>query len=374
MQDMGYREAVQVGLCVMAVSLSALGCGDDSAEETTPTPTGNAEGALLYAEPHDDGNTFACGTCHALSEPAADGFTRPGHPIGDAANRPSYKNGQLPTFLDAVNNCRRDWLGATDFAADDDRWLALSSFLQEQAGDEPAEALVYDIVDPPADVNGGDHIAGEARFNESCAVCHGQGAVGTERAPSIAGTMLPGDFIGMKVRRSGNPESEVYPDLIVGRMPFWAADRQSDDQLRDLIAFLAMSEPVDIPMTTGEEVDLSQSGAQDGCGMSHANIGQTLTFQTNAHRVAGTATIVDDCTIIFEDFSFDGGGIDVHVLGGNNNNYDAGIDLSINMVGTAFDQGSALLRLPSGVTMDDFDGLSVWCVPVGFSFGDGQFE
>jgi mono/diheme cytochrome c family protein len=345
-----------------------LGCGND------PEPPVAEDGELLYMAPHEDGNTFACGTCHALSEPAEDAFTRPGHAIGDAANRPSYKNGQLTTFLDAVNNCRRDWLNTTEFGADDPRWLALEGYLKEQAGDAPADALVYEIVDPPSDVNGGDHIAGETRFNTSCAVCHGQGAVGTERAPAIAGTMLPGDFIAEKVRRSGNPESEVYPGLVIGRMPFWAADRQSDDQLRDLIAFLAMSEPAMIPTATGDEVDLSLDGAQTGCGMTHAKVGQSLTFQTNAHAVAGTATISDDCTILFENFSFDGGGINVHVIAGTGGNYEAGADVSINMVGTAFDGGSALVRLPAGVTLDDFDGLSIWCVPVGFSFGDGLLQ
>lgn len=351
------------------LGLAACG-GDGDVVETSPPPDGEA----LYLAPHDDGNTFACNTCHALSEPADDGFTRPGHPIGDAANRPHYKNGQLSTLLEAVNTCRQEWLTAPAFAADEPRWLALQAFLQERAGEAAAEPLVFEIIDPPADVNGGDHIAGEARFNESCAICHGQGATGTERAPSIAGTMLPVDFVATKVRRSGNVDSAIYPDLVPGRMPFWAPDRQSDDQLRDLIAFLAMSEPVDIPMSTGEEVDLSQPTAQSGCGASHARVGQSLTFATNAHAVAGTATIVDDCTIRFDDFSFDGGGIDVHVLGGTGGTFADGVDLSINMVGTALDGGSAVLGLPAGVTLDDFDGLSVWCVPVGFSFGDGQFE
>ena len=40
-------------------------------------------------------------TCHALEEPADD-FRRPGHPIGNAANRPSYKNGQLTDIIDAI--------------------------------------------------------------------------------------------------------------------------------------------------------------------------------------------------------------------------------------------------------------------------------
>jgi hypothetical protein len=74
------------------------------------------DGRTVYAEPQADGNTFACATCHALHEPAPDGFIRPGHPIGDAARRPSYKNGRVATLLDAVNTCLVEWMGTSPWA------------------------------------------------------------------------------------------------------------------------------------------------------------------------------------------------------------------------------------------------------------------
>ena len=351
----------------LVLSLGVLaGCGE--AEEGVTTSDGQA----LYAAPHDDGNTFACATCHALSEPADDGITRPGHPIGDAAGRASFKNGQLNQLIDAVNACRQDWMGAPAFAEDDPRWLALRDFL---GGGEAASAedLSYEIVDPPADVSGGDATRGAATFDRTCSVCHGAGATGTVRAPSLLGTPESPEFIALKIRRSGNPQSDIYPDLTPGRMPFWAPDRLSDDELRDIVAFLVESE-AEGPMITGEEVDLSQPGAQTDCGSTHPLVGRSLTFVEKSHDVGGTATVVDDCTLRFDDFSFDGGGIDVRIYGGQNGNYDNGPNMSINMVGSAFDGGSAILRLPEGTTLDDFDGLSVWCVPVGFSFGDGRFE
>jgi mono/diheme cytochrome c family protein len=362
------RWALATGILLLAAT---AGCDSETGEtDPTTTPT---DGQALYDTPHDDGNTFACATCHALSEPAADGLTRPGHPIGDAARRPSFKNGQLDSLLDAVNSCRQEWMGAPAYASDDMRWLALETFLSDQAGDAEAPALSFTIADPPATLPAGDAVAGETTFNRTCTVCHGQSGVGTERAPAIAGTPVDGDFIALKVRRSGNPDSAVYPDLVPGRMPFWAPDRLSDAELADVTAFLLASEPV-IPVMTGNEDDLSVTGAQEACGSTHPAIGQTLTFATNAHAVAGTATIVDDCTIMLDDFTFDGGGIDVHIYGGTGGNYDVGLDMSINLVGTGFDASSALVRLPQGITLDEFDGLSVWCVPVGFSFGDGQFE
>lgn len=351
------------------------GCGSESAtDDGSDDPRTEISGQALYEARHEDGNTFACSTCHALSEPTADGITRPGHPIGDAAARTSFKNGQLDRLLDAVNTCRQDWMGAPAFTEDDARWLALEGFLNEQAEGAAPSALAFTVADPPVDVDGGDPTAGEATFNRTCTVCHGPSGVGTQLAPPVAGTPEDGAFIAAKIRRSGNVDSAVYPDLIPGRMPFWAPDRLSDDELRDVVAFLLNSEPANPVVITGDEVDLSVDGAQQGCGSTHPAIGQTLTFVGNAHDVGGMATIVDDCTIRFSDFSFDGGGIDVHIYGGNGGDYSVGPDLSVNMVGTAFDGGEALVRLPNGISLDDFDGLSVWCVPVGFSFGDGQFE
>lgn len=351
----------------LALGLFA-GCETATDEGRSATTDGQA----LYAAPHDDGNTFACATCHALHEPADDGITRPGHPIGDAAARATFKNGQLSGLVDAVNSCREDWMGAPAFTEDDPRWLALRDFLVAEAGDTTAESITYDIVDPPADVSGGDPVAGAAAFDRTCAVCHGPGAAGSERAPSLLGTPETADFIALKVRRSGNPSSDVYPDLVPGRMPFWAADRLTDDGLRDIVAFLGQTEST-TPIN-GDEMDLSLPNAQSDCGSSHPMVGQSLTFMEKAHDVGGTATVVDDCTILFEDFSFDGGGIDVRIYGGENGSYDDGATMSVNLVGTAFERNKAVLRLPEGISLGDFDGLSVWCVPVGFSFGDGQFE
>jgi mono/diheme cytochrome c family protein len=358
--------------CLLVLLVATTGCGTDDAEDVSDVDT--SVGQAIYAEPSPDGNTFACATCHALHEPAEDGFTRPGHPIGDAANRPNFKNGRFGSLREAANTCRTEWMGAPTWSPDDAEWRDIEAFLKKEAGREAAEPLMFQVVDPPTDVSGGDAEAGVARFNETCVVCHGVSGGGTERAPMIAGTPLDIDAIAMKVRRSGNPDSTVYPDLIPGRMPFWQADRLSDEELINIVAFLEMSEPVVAPTMTADGADVSLPNAQSDCGTTHPAVGRMLSFKTNAHAVAGTATIVDDCTIAIEGFGFDGGGIDVHIYGGNGGDYSGGVDLSMNIVGTTFEGIDAMFRLPAGVTLDDFDGLSVWCVPVGFSFGDGLFQ
>lgn len=124
----------------------------------------------------------------------------------------------------------------------------------------------------------------------------------------------------------------------------------------------------------GTPVDVSLPGAQTSCGSTHDAIGRSLTLMTRAHAVAGTARIVDDCTIEIEGFSYDGRGLEVRVYGGNAGAYENGVSLSVDLLGTAFQDVTAIVRLPTGVNLDDFDGLSVWCVAADASFGDGTFE
>jgi len=109
-----------------------------------------------------------------------------------------------------------------------------------------------------------------------------------------------------------------------------------------------------------------------GCTNKHSTIGQTATLTTRSHGVAGKATIINDCTIKMTNFSFDGGGLDVLFYGGINGNYKSGIPLGEQLVGKKFNQATYLITLKKG-DLDKFNSLSVWCVDVDVSFGDGSF-
>src|SRR5690606_22721219 len=140
--------------------------------------------------------TFACATCHALSEPADDGLRRAGHPIGDATARPTYKNGERREMRGAVNSCLTEWMNAAPWTAEDERWIALSGFLEGLAPDEGAEDLSFEIVAPPsaAVLTSGDPVAGRATFNATCSVCHAQDGGGSLLAPPIAGFGLDPEY------------------------------------------------------------------------------------------------------------------------------------------------------------------------------------
>lgn len=354
----------RTSLLNVSIFLALLaGCSDSSGGETA------LSGEALYMERHPDGNTFACATCHSLSEPAPDGRRRPGHAIGDAANRPSFKNGQLTELLDAVNSCRVEWMAATPFDDSDPRWLSLLDYLSEVAGDSAAPALTYEIVPPPSELNGGDENAGRNLFNASCVVCHGVDAAGTERGPVLRGPLLDAETIATRIRTSGLENSDVYDGLSGGRMPFWAADRLSDDELRDLVAFVLGND--------GGGGGNGQMGELRECDATHPKIGQEAVLSTFAHQVSGVAVIVDDCTIRVDDFVYDGAGVDVRFYGAVGGEYENGFSMSEQDLRRpeGYD-GTEIVyaQLPEGRTLDEIDGISVWCVPVAASFGDGLFQ
>ena len=84
---------------------------------------------------------------------------------------------------------------------------------------------------------------------------------------------------------------------------------------------------------------------------------------------------MDNCTIELTEFFFDGNGINIQVLAGKGGNYKDGTSISDNLKNFPVGYENASLTLDIGdLSLDDIDGVSVWCVPVGVSFGDGLFQ
>jgi len=369
-----------------AVALVWMSLANACSSQAAPIDD-DAAGRRVYGQPVDDGNTFSCATCHALEEPADD-YRRPGHPLGDAAARPSWKNGAVHDLREAVNTCLVEWMNAQPWSADDPRWLDLEHFLVTRAP-ESAGAIDIRIVDPPDDLSGGDPTRGRDVFDGACAVCHDEGGTGTQLAPAVAGLALDPSYVATRVRTSGRSDSAVYEELTGGVMPFWGADRLTDDELRDIVAWLAQGAVSDDATSEegGSEDDgASESGATDGpsdgattgeadCPTTDSRVGWVAELTTNFHGVGGLAEIVDDCTVVVHDFTFDGNGIDVRLYGGVGGDYDAGYPMTDDLVQPGGYDGILLEAvLPADRTLDDLEGVSVWCVDVGVDFGSGSFH
>jgi mono/diheme cytochrome c family protein len=361
---------------VVVLGIAASACSSEPGAPAAPGSGGSAiasplaGGQAVYENRVEGANTFTCSTCHALREPTDDGLRRPGHPIGDATRRPNYKNGQVPRMLDAVNSCLTEWMNADAWTESDPRYTALHRWLDEQAGSGAAPALKIQRVDPPAVLTGGDAERGLATFNGACAVCHGANAEGTQKAPKVSGLGLGAGYVATRVRTSGRSNSKVYPGLTGGVMPFWGADRLSDAELVDIVAFLGRKDTSIPGPTTGGTNDSTRRV----CGTTHARVGQTAVLQKRFHGVEGKARIVDDCTIEITEFAFDGGGIDVRVYGGKGGDYARGFAMGDDLRKPGGYSGATIrVSLPTTRTLDDLDGVSIWCVPAGADFGSGPF-
>jgi len=111
-----------------------------------------------------------------------------------------------------------------------------------------------------------------------------------------------------------------------------------------------------------------------GCTTNHAMVGWVATLSMVSHNVSGQATIIDDCTVRLDNFNYDGGGLpDVFVYGGLNANYVDGFAIGDNLFGTPSTDASLIMTLPQSRTLDDFNGISVWCVAARVDFGSGLF-
>ncbi len=96
------------------------------------------------------------------------------------------------------------------------------------------------------------------------------------------------------------------------------------------------------------------------------------------HNVGGTVTIVDDDTLRFDEFTYDGQGLDVRFyLGATDSqaSFISGIPIGPQLLGMAYDgsQSPLVIDLPSGQTLEGWHAISVWCVDVAVNFGSGAF-
>ena len=131
---------------------------------------------------------------------------------------------------------------------------------------------------------------------------------------------------------------------------------------------------MEVPVEADAGTPMADAGPVEGCSSTHPSVGSTAVLTERFHDVGGTATIVDDCTIRIDDFTFDGTGIDVRLYGGLAGNYRDGFAMGPDLRrATPYAGETLMFRLPEDQTLDDLDGLSVWCVPAGVDFGSGDF-
>lgn len=371
-----------VAFLICAVLLQGIvGCGGGSSSGDSPAPTpippampapppepmGNAtNGLAVFERAESSGNQFSCANCHAIAEDAqgfstSDNLRRPAHPIFNAINRASFHNGMTSTLFDAVNICRQDWMQVETFSESDDDWLDLEAFFQEQSDESVAMEVSVTQVMPITDFTAGNQQMGQTLFNQTCATCHGENALGSELAGDLTLRRLDKDGVAQKVRTSGPSDSQVFVGLQGGNMPFWSQERLSDEDLAHIAEYV-------------DSISLDDNAPMGCNGSDHPKVGQMATLQTFAHDVSGQAEVIDNCTIHVRNFTYDGGGPNVIFYGAENGEYENGFPLGSRLDGRVFSGETLVLTFDNPALLNSIDGLSVWCVEFGANFGDGLFE
>lgn len=112
--------------------------------------------------------------------------------------------------------------------------------------------------------------------------------------------------------------------------------------------------------------------------LNSPKVGWRAELSRLSHNVSGSVTIVDEDTLRVDNFTYDGGGIDVYFYLGEANTkpaFTAGLQIGPQLLGSNFTGNSPplMIDLPAGQTMEGWNAISVWCVTVSVNFGSGMF-
>ncbi|MEE2828373.1 MAG: DM13 domain-containing protein [Myxococcota bacterium] len=134
--------------------------------------------------------------------------------------------------------------------------------------------------------------------------------------------------------------------------------------MRNLLALLFVF------LTTGA---LLPSASAAECDSTHAKVGWQAVLESHHHGTSGTVTVVDDCTLRIDNFNYDGKGVDVRFVVADNSRFKKNTALTKDLHGKGTYEGKTLtVKLPAGMSLDQVDYLSFWCVAFKVSFADGK--
>lgn len=326
-------------------------------------------GEARFFSPDVLGNSFHCGLCHGITsagEEDPSGPLLPGHGLGDAANRPSYFNGRVPGLLDAINQCRINWMDAPALEPDEPACIEHLAFLDSLAEPGRSTAALSCEVTPPS-LTGparGDPVAGCELFMRACASCHGDPAEDEMDglAASLWSRPVTADAIRLNVRLSGprSPagDSAFSSGLLGNGMPFWTAERMSDVEIEDLAAYM-------------EVAANPASRSCESLSREPPRLLRSGRFQMVMHGVRGLVEHWNDGTIRLREFFYDGRGprdVVVWIYDRDGNNIHAildGIAVSSHLGRSRPYLGETMdIQLPEGIAPESFNSVAIWCTSV----------
>ena len=242
----------------VAAGLLALLLAAPSFAQMTMTGT-SAAGRRLFYSPAISTNGLSCAHCHADfdEDKQDDGQVRAAHSLYNSARRETWW-GKDPEAVDAYPNIAaasvicviRFMRNPKKLTAQ--QMLDLQAYLQSITRIPVSSALAIapagDKTGEYQNFAGGNKYSGKLVFFAACHTCHPNGNAGIapflprdREAPFYAQKIREGDGLGAILSgidpNADNPASGQF-------MPFFGADRLSDRQIRDIIAYIKSLPPL----------------------------------------------------------------------------------------------------------------------------------
>lgn len=142
--------------------------------------------------------------------------------------------------------------------------------------------------------------------------------------------------------------------------------------LRNLLCLV----PLVAPCVTACSSTPDPAPPRTDCSAQHDRVGQTLELQegeTLQEGASGRVIVADDCTLVLEDFTFQSLSGDLRVVGVREEGGYVVLTPSLNRSG-GYENDRLEVKLPRGVSLDDFDGVSVMCTVSDSVFAHASFE
>jgi hypothetical protein len=114
-----------------------------------------------------------------------------------------------------------------------------------------------------------------------------------------------------------------------------------------------------------------------GCfAQNYERTGWKARLSTLAHGVSGSVEILDADTLRIESFNYDGGGSGVYLSLAPEDteaSFLTGLPVGPLLSGTIYVGDTLIVDLPPGLTLDDYNAVSVWSIDSAVNFGSGTF-
>jgi len=113
---------------------------------------------------------------------------------------------------------------------------------------------------------------------------------------------------------------------------------------------------------------------RDDCSSMSDIVGESRNLRvSNLYGISGVVTIISDCEIEISNFFYNGLGPNISVYAGIDGDFESGVNMSVPLNGTVFENETLNLFLPEGTSFENFNSISIWCFEFDVDFSSASF-